>query len=204
MIRYIALLSILLSFGIVSCDEADNNSQVITKPDPVLIDEIVNSTATDKNGHNLEMSFNNSKNIAQVEWQNEKIELAQQPVASGIRYTNDHYELLGKGELVNLVKDGTVVFQSVKAHVYGEKHLYVAAETKKCSAGTLQKECLQIKYGADDKDWQLFYEPIEGFRYEKGYEYELLVLDERVDNPAADRSSIHYKLIKEISRLKKS
>ncbi|MCY1533107.1 hypothetical protein D9M68_684190 [compost metagenome] len=202
MAKYIALFSLLLSLSLSSCDNGNNN-QVITKPEPVVIDEIVNSTAVNKKGEKLEMSFNNTKNIAQVEWQGEKIELAQQPTASGIRYTNEHYELMGKGELVNLIKDGKVIFESVKAHIYGEKQLFVAAETKNCSAGVLQKECLQVKYDADEQNWELFYEPIEGFKHENGYEYELLVLDERVDNPAADGSSIRYKLIKEISRKKK-
>lgn len=203
MTKYIALLSLLFSLSLSSCDNAGNNNQVITKPEPVVIDEIVNSTAVDKKGQKLEMSFNNTKSIAQVEWQGEKIELSQEPAASGIRYINDHYELMGKGEMVNLIKDGKVIFQSVSAHIYGEKRLFIAAATKNCSAGVLQKECLQVKYDQDEQKWELFYEPIEGFKYEKGYEYELLVMDERVDNPAADGSSIRYKLIKEISRQKK-
>lgn len=202
MAKYIALFSLLLSLSLSSCDNGNNN-QVITKPEPMVIDEIVNSTAVNKKGEKLEMSFNNTKNIAQVEWQGKKIELAQQPTASGIRYADEHYELMGKGELVNLIKDGKVIFESVKAHIYGEKKLLVAAETKNCSAGVLQKECLQVKYDANEKNWELFYEPIEGFKHENGYEYELLVLDERVDNPAADGSSIRYKLIKELSRRKK-
>ncbi|WP_292009033.1 MliC family protein [Chryseobacterium sp.] len=75
-------------------------------------DEIVKSTAKDKSGKTLEMSFNNTKNTATVVFEGETIDLKDQRPASGIWYKNDHYELRGKGEQVELTKDGKVVFSN--------------------------------------------------------------------------------------------
>lgn len=203
MIRYITLIASICFLGLMSCKNTTHDNQTITKPEPVIIDEIVNSTAMDEQGRKLEMSFNNTKNIAQVTWQGQKIELQGQIAASGIWYTNDHYELRGKGGNISLARDGKVLFESITTRVYGEKRIFIAAETKDCDAGVMRKECLQVKYDTAARNWELFYEPIEGFKHEKGYEYELIVLDERVDNPPADGSSIRYKLVKEIAKIKK-
>ncbi|MFP7655850.1 MULTISPECIES: MliC family protein [Chryseobacterium] len=74
-------------------------------------DEIVKSTSTDSSGKTLEMTFNNTKNTATVVFNKETIELQGQKPASGIWYKNDHYELRGKGEEIELTKDGKVVFK---------------------------------------------------------------------------------------------
>ena len=42
----------------------------------------------------------------------EELELAGQKPASGIWYKNDHYELRGKGENLELTKDGKTVFKN--------------------------------------------------------------------------------------------
>lgn len=81
-----------------------------------------------------------------------------------------------------------------------EKSIIIAAETKPCSAGEMQKECLQIKWAKDQSDWELFYNDIEGFTYQNGFEYELLVSEEKVANAPADASGLKYKLIKEVSK----
>ncbi len=85
-----------------------------------------------------------------------------------------------------------------------EKTIYIGAETKPCSAGVMQKECLQVKWTEDQKEWEFFYDDIEGFPYVKGYEYELIISEENVENPPADASSVKYKLIKEVSKKKVS
>ncbi|MDH6250668.1 membrane-bound inhibitor of C-type lysozyme [Chryseobacterium sp. H1D6B] len=74
-------------------------------------DDLVKSTATDSNGQKLDMKFNNTKDTATLIFNGETIELAGQKPASGIWYKNDHYELRGKGESVELSKDGKVVFK---------------------------------------------------------------------------------------------
>lgn len=74
-------------------------------------DEIVKSTSKDSSGKTLDMTFNNTKNTATVIFNNETIELQGQKPASGIWYKNDHYELRGKGEEIELTKDGKTVFK---------------------------------------------------------------------------------------------
>lgn len=74
-------------------------------------DEIVKSTSKDNSGKTLDMTFNNTKNTATVIFNKETIELQGQKPASGIWYKNDHYELRGKGEEIELTKDGKVVFK---------------------------------------------------------------------------------------------
>ncbi|RQO38164.1 hypothetical protein DBR39_14950 [Chryseobacterium sp. KBW03] len=74
-------------------------------------DEIVKSTSKDSSGKTLEMTFNNTKNTATVVFNKETIELQGQKPASGIWYKNDHYELRGKGEEIELTKDGKTVFK---------------------------------------------------------------------------------------------
>lgn len=83
-----------------------------------------------------------------------------------------------------------------------DKTIYISAETKPCTSGEMQKECMLVKWTTDQAEWELFYDQIEGFTYENGYEYELVVSQEKVKNPPADASSMKYKLVKEVSKTK--
>lgn len=76
-------------------------------------DEIVTSSLKDKKGQTLDITFNNTSNEAKVYLNGgEQIDLVGQQPASGIWYKNDHYELRGKGESVELTKDGKTVFKN--------------------------------------------------------------------------------------------
>ncbi|MCU0436768.1 MAG: MliC family protein [Raineya sp.] len=75
-----------------------------------VTDEIVNSSAVDKKGNKLEMSFNNTKNTVTLKFKGKTIVLKGQTPASGIWYKNDRYELRGKGENIDLTKDGKTIF----------------------------------------------------------------------------------------------
>lgn len=76
-------------------------------------DVIVTSSLKNKDGQTLDMTFNNTTNQAKVYLNGgEQIELVGQKSASGIWYKNDHYELRGKGENVELTKDGKIVFKN--------------------------------------------------------------------------------------------
>lgn len=89
----------------VSVTPSDSLSTVNSK------DDVVKSTLKNSKGEVLDMTFNNTKDIATVVLNGETIELKGQRPASGIWYKNDHYELRGKGEEVELSKDGKVVFK---------------------------------------------------------------------------------------------
>ena len=60
-------------------------------------------------------------------------------------------------------------------------------------------ECMQVKEDPDG-DYTFFYQQIEGFEFEPGYEYELLVQVDQVENPPADGSSLKYTLIEVVSK----
>lgn len=174
-----------------------------TQPSVTATPNIVKSRAIGAEGTSVEMSFDNDKNEANIDFKGEQLVLKGQRPASGIWYKNDHYELRGKGEELELTKDGKSVFKSSHSIMYGERPLFIAAQTEPCSAGAMKKDCMKVKYRADNPEWELFYDNIEGFTYEPGNEYELIVNVEKVDNPPADASDLKYTLVKEVSKIKK-
>lgn len=74
----------------------------------------------------------------------------------------------------------------------------VASEQVRC-VGVDEMDCLLVRR-APHTDWELFYDDIEGFVFEPGYEYELEVRVTRVDDPPADGSSLRYELIEVVQR----
>ncbi len=79
-----------------------------------------------------------------------------------------------------------------------EVTLYVGPEQVDCT-GVAPQKCLMVKE-SPEAEYQLFYQPIAGFTFEPGYEYELLVREDLVDNPAADASTLVYTLIQEVNK----
>lgn len=71
--------------------------------------------------------------------------------------------------------------------------MIVGPELVDCEGAHPQK-CMQVKFNPDD-DWQLFYDQVEGFQYEPGYRYTLLVEKLEVQDPPADGSTIQYVLV---------
>lgn len=74
-----------------------------------------------------------------------------------------------------------------------EKTIYVGPELVDC-VGVAPQKCMLIKENPED-DYTFFYDQIEGFEYEQGYEYELIVRVEPVDNPPADASMLKWTLV---------
>ena len=81
--------------------------------------------------------------------------------------------------------------------------LEVAPQTKTCSAGVRQMQCLQVrevKYNEQGvksysaPQWQNFYDPIEGYQHNSGQRVILRVKKYAVSNPPADTSSNAYVL----------
>jgi heat shock protein HslJ len=74
-----------------------------------------------------------------------------------------------------------------------EKTVYVGPYQVDC-VGVAPQKCLLVKEKAQD-DWTMYYDQIQGFEYEEGYEYELLVREDKIENPPADASSIRWTLV---------
>src|SRR5690606_14674922 len=96
-----------------SCKEKPNqeNAEITTsKSDGEVTDDIVSITSTDTDGKKLNVSFNNTKGTANIDFDGETSELVQEKSASGIWYKNEDFDLRGKGNDIELKKDGKVVF----------------------------------------------------------------------------------------------
>lgn len=80
-----------------------------------------------------------------------------------------------------------------------EIHLWVGPKQVDCQGGP-QGKCLQAKYSATDTDWVNFGEVIQGFEWDEGYDYELLikVTDIRPEN--SDITFRSFELIKIVSK----
>ena len=78
------------------------------------------------------------------------------------------------------------------------KMLIVADHLENC-VGVGPQSCMLVKENPEE-EWTYFYDQIEGFEYEEGYTYELLVNEIPVPNPAADASSLRYELKNIISK----
>ena len=73
------------------------------------------------------------------------------------------------------------------------KTVFVGPYLVEC-VGVGPQQCMQMRDDSSSS-WQLFYDNIEGFDFEQGFEYELVVLITDIENPPADTSSKKYELI---------
>ena len=79
-----------------------------------------------------------------------------------------------------------------------EVTLHVAPYRRECK-GLVVMQCMLVKERPQD-EWQLFYDPIEGFEYEPGYDYRLRVLRRPVPDPPADGSSVSWRLLEMLEK----
>ena len=112
---------------------------------------------------------------------------------------------IADGKLIYILKDGAgeMRFQNgglaEKPEAQPEEiSLYVGPQRVPCE-GEGPQECYQVKE-TPDGEWQLFYDEIEGFEWEPGYEYELRVNVYQVENPPAGGSSLRYELVEVVSK----
>lgn len=70
---------------------------------------------------------------------------------------------------------------------------YVANHKASCT-GVSAQMCYLMKNSLNGV-WQYYHNEIEGFKYEEGYDYEILVNKKEIDNPPADGPSFIYKLV---------
>ena len=75
---------------------------------------------------------------------------------------------------------------------------HVASYTRTCQ-GMYEMQCMLVREDTEG-EWSNFYDEIEGFTYEPGYEYVLIVGWREIENPPADSSSRHYWLIRQVEK----
>ncbi|HEY7394495.1 MAG TPA: DUF4377 domain-containing protein [Gemmatimonadaceae bacterium] len=65
--------------------------------------------------------------------------------------------------------------------------------------GSFPMECLRVREHPDTA-WTLFYERIEGFTFEPGFQYTVRVKIRDVPNPPLDASALSYELLAVLSK----
>jgi len=86
-----------------------------------------------------------------------------------------------------------------------EVTMYVSSETGIMydlfdSEGEFPIECMLVKEQREDKYRPLAFSGIQGFEYEKGYEYNLRVNKTTLGNPPADGSIYKYQLVRVVEK----
>ncbi len=118
-----ALLAMLMGF--VSCEKKEQEKMAKTemsedsmKEDSMSGDSMMaedsetrEESLTDAEGNKLDLFFNFKEETVKISFNGEEALLKQEVTASGYRYSNDEYELDGKGESVWLRKGETVIFK---------------------------------------------------------------------------------------------
>lgn len=86
---------------------------------------------------------------------------------------------------------------------FAQEELKVEVKENKVSCtGVGPMQCLQVMF-EDSDDWVMFYSEIEGFQYEEGFRYTLLVKRSILEDVSADASSYRYELIKILKQKKR-
>lgn len=79
-----------------------------------------------------------------------------------------------------------------------ETTIYVASEMVRCK-GMLEVMCYQIKESSE-KDYDIFVASIDGFIFEEGYEYKLLVYKGYHESPPSTAPAVYYTLRKILTK----
>lgn len=77
----------------------------------------------------------------------------------------------------------------------------IVKEEKAACEGNPGAKCLQIKK-PEQKEFEIFYQDIEGFVFEEGYRQTILVNERHIPNPMIKEADAIYTLIKVISKEK--
>lgn len=104
------------------------------------------------------------------------------------------YKIVGDQLILRAAKGATLTYRAAHkpATDAPRKFIYVSAETKPCT-GVAPMTCLQVREQPNEP-WQLHYGQIVDFTPEPGIEYRLRIVEEKIDNPPADASSIRWTL----------
>jgi membrane-bound inhibitor of C-type lysozyme len=77
-------------------------------------DTIVTATVTNTGGARLDMAFNNTRGTVAIVFKGETINLKQDTMASGIRYSNPDYVFSEWHGQIALLKAGDTVFTNIQ------------------------------------------------------------------------------------------
>ncbi|WP_417199709.1 MliC family protein [Bizionia sp.] len=107
-------LGVVATLFLNSCKETPKQNQAESSTTEIVTntqDDIVETSSTNNEGQTLQLIFNNSEGTVTFNFKGETVTLRQEKAASGIWYKNESYELRGKGNDLELKKDGDVIFK---------------------------------------------------------------------------------------------
>ncbi|PWH81273.1 MliC family protein [Brumimicrobium oceani] len=110
MTKKILTMAMLSALILTSCSENKTQENSETKPE-TPVEKVETITSVGENGKELQLDFNNEERKVTLTFDGETIELLSEKPASGIWYKNDQYELTGKGNDLELKKNGEVIFE---------------------------------------------------------------------------------------------
>jgi heat shock protein HslJ len=104
------------------------------------------------------------------------------------------YSIAGDTLVLRTAKGKTLTYRAAHkpAADAPRKFIYVSGETRPCT-GVAPMTCLQVRE-AKNGPWELHYGGIADFEPQPGIEYRLRIIEEKIDNPPADASSIRWTL----------
>lgn len=90
----------------------DKNSERFgtIQADTIPQKNVVTATISNSEGVSLTLKFDKARKTCEIEFDGEKAELTQQRMASGIKYSNDHYVYTEWHGEIRLYKDRKLVF----------------------------------------------------------------------------------------------
>lgn len=98
--------------------EESVNSDSVNSIDKVTAttstDEVLNGSVTNNAGTTLKQSYNKTRHTAVFEVNGEIIMAKQDTVASGIQYSNEHYQYKEHRGDISLHKDGVLVWDNIR------------------------------------------------------------------------------------------
>jgi len=109
-------------------------------------------------------------------------------------------------QLLPLLMTALLVTAACTSQPGPNEHIYWVNSLKVSCVGVAPTHCLQVYKGEslDPTEWTAFHASIEGFEFEPGFVYKLIVKEEELDKAEvpADASSIAYTLVKVLQKEK--
>ncbi|QFZ54455.1 hypothetical protein FEZ18_06425 [Oceanihabitans sp. IOP_32] len=108
----ILTLGLVATLFLNACKDTAKQDQVdkLTETTTASQENITTTTSTNKDGKTLELAFNHNKGTVIIKFDGDTSELQSQKPASGFWYKNEQYELRGKGNDIELKKEGELIF----------------------------------------------------------------------------------------------
>jgi len=114
----VTIIAVILGLLLISCNgkkisgSSANSTRKIEEPtDSVLIDKkIVEASVINKEGVKLNLKFDNEAKTCVLYFDGDTVLLKQERMASGIKYSNEHYLYTEWHGEIRLFKDGKQVF----------------------------------------------------------------------------------------------